>query len=156
MEEWKTITDFPDYEVSNQGRVRRIWKSGKKLRKFGISVGYYRLDLYNDAKPSMKLIHRLVAEAFIPNPENKPEVDHINRNRLDNRIENLRWSTSFENHENMDQPTNTGEKYITIGEYPRCLKTVSLSIPVNGKRIHKLFYTLEDAIEYRDQILSTA
>ena len=156
MEEWRTITDFPDYEVSNQGRVRRIWKSGKKLRKFSKSAGYNRVDLWKNAECNIKLVHRLVAEAFIPNPENKPEVDHINRKRSDNRIENLRWNTSFENHENMDNPTNTGEKYVTISEYKRCLKKVSLTIPVDGKRIHKLFYTLEDAIEYRDQILSTA
>lgn len=53
-------------------------------------------------KNQNKKIHRLVAEAFIPNPENKPTVAHINRNRIDNRVENLRWATTLEQSVNMD------------------------------------------------------
>ena len=64
----------------------------------GLGCGYLQVYLSGIRIP--QLVHRLVAEAFLPNPENKPCIDHINGNKLDNRVENLRWATQKENNNN--------------------------------------------------------
>ena len=103
-EVWKDIRLFDKYQVSSIGRVRN--KKTGKIRKILLSnKGYPFVSLYiriQDGKEIRRnyLIHRLVADAFIPNPDNKPEVDHINTIVTDNRIENLRWVTKKENSNN--------------------------------------------------------
>ena len=89
---WKSV-DGTDLEVSNEGNVRR---NGIELST-RINCGGYRVV---SRDKWMYYIHRLVATAFIPNPENKRCVDHINGDKLDNRLENLRWSTYVENGRN--------------------------------------------------------
>lgn len=85
--------------VSRDGEVF-VPKSGKNPAHY--TYGWKREDGYRTVQYQGKLylVHRLVAECFIPNPENKPEIDHINTNRSDNRVENLRWSTRGENQNN--------------------------------------------------------
>jgi hypothetical protein len=103
MEQWKDLSfiDIIDYEVSNTGLIRNKI-TGKLLElKLGKNESYYRVRLKNISKyRKYYLIHRLVAMAFIPNPENKPCVDHINTIGTDNRVENLRWVTHKENNNN--------------------------------------------------------
>lgn len=105
MEEiWKTIEDYPNYMVSNMGRVKAInWNrenKEKEIKPYTTYKGYLRLRLCKNGKSKQFQIHRLVAQAFIPNPENKPYIDHINTDRTDNRAENLRWVTNKENCNN--------------------------------------------------------
>lgn len=95
MENWKIINDYPNYEISNLGNVRNL--KNKKLLKFWISKGYHRIGLYGGKKQKIISVHRLVAQAFIPNLNNKPQINHINHVRNDNRIENLEWVTNLEN-----------------------------------------------------------
>ena len=100
MEEWRPVVGFEDYEVSNQGRVR---KGTLYLSITPQTCGYYRVPLRKDGKQYQKLIHRLVAEAFLE-PSEKPEVDHIDKNRLNNCVENLRWATRAEQNMNREYP----------------------------------------------------
>lgn len=101
MEEIRKLIEFePKYEVSNLGNVRNA--KTKRIRKLEIHEnGYLRVKLSKNYR-----VHRLVALTFIPNPENKEQVDHINGDKRDNRLENLRWVTGKENMANI----NTIEK----------------------------------------------
>ena len=101
---WKDIKDYPNYMVSNLGRVKSL--SNNKARKEKIlkqhknSNGYLFVALSKNGKIKCYRVHRLVAEAFLPNPDNKPCIDHINTNKIDNRVENLRWCSHKENINN--------------------------------------------------------
>lgn len=94
----KQIKDFPDYCICNDGTVYSIKKG--KLHKMVGSItpnGYKHIILCKDGQMFYRSVHRLVAQAFIPNPENKPYVNHINGVKDDNRVENLEWVTDSEN-----------------------------------------------------------
>lgn len=105
MAMWKLIPNFNNiYRVSSEGIVQsRRNKNGKTITKSWRNIalnnrnGYRFVVLYKDGKRHYLSVHRLVAEAFIPNPENKPQVNHINGNRADNRTKNLEWATAMEN-----------------------------------------------------------
>lgn len=89
------IPGYPGYEVSNYGRVKNS-KTDKILKPY-LTRGYLRVSLYNDSGRKCKLVHRLVAEAFIPNPQNKSDVNHINGCKTDANACNLEWATASEN-----------------------------------------------------------
>lgn len=98
MEEiWKDIEGFEGlYQVSNFGRIKRV-TTGRILKGDKNNDGYLRVKLYKNNTKSNKSIHRLVAEAFIPNPENKPQVNHVNEDKTNNSLDNLEWMTAKEN-----------------------------------------------------------
>ena len=97
-EEWKEIEGYEDYMISSFGNV---WsKRFPRCLKLNINTGYYIVCIYKNNIQKIFKVHRLVALNFIPNSEEKPMVDHINRDKLDNRINNLRWVTPTENNLN--------------------------------------------------------
>lgn len=109
-EEWKTITDFPKYEVSDHGNVR-VKETKYIMKPFTNEAGYLRISISNDVIKRKKFyIQRLVAIDFLPNPENKQTVNHINNNRMDNRLCNLEWATMYEQNNHKYKTNNTFEK----------------------------------------------
>lgn len=87
---WKPIEGFDGYMVSNHGRVNG---KRKMLKPSGGTTGYLHVTLFKNGERHTKLVHRLVADAFIPNPNNLPVVNHIDENRANNHVENLEWTT---------------------------------------------------------------
>lgn len=103
QEKWKSLDflGYPNYEVSTFGRIRNsTTKCILKLGKSGDRLIYYSKILYNKGTSKQFRINRLVALAFIPNPENKPCVDHIDGDCRNNKVDNLRWTTWKENINN--------------------------------------------------------
>ena len=100
IEEWRPIEGYEGlYEVSNTGQVRSLDKydsmnrflRGRILRLFTDGLGYLRAQLYSNSKRKSFLVHRLVAQAFIPNPDNLPQVNHRDENPSNDNVDNLEW-----------------------------------------------------------------
>lgn len=107
---WKPVKDYEDfYEVSNLGNIRTIeryvvlpthkyLKKQKQLTQFTDGRGYYHVKLYNgEGKPKSLTTHRVVASTFHQNPDNLPEINHKDSNKLNNREDNLEWCTKSDN-----------------------------------------------------------
>lgn len=102
---WKDIPGYEGmYQVSNLGRVKSLVRKGKTyeviLKQFSNGHGYLQVFLTRNSITKSYKVHRLVAQAFIPNPQNYRCIDHINTIRTDNRVENLRWVSHKENSAN--------------------------------------------------------
>lgn len=127
IEIWKPINGYEYYMISNFGRVKSlkrtiIRKDGKPLqfeerilRGSKDTKGYIQVELKMNGKRKLMFVHRLVAEAFIDNPQNKKQVNHKDGNKLNNRVENLEWVTCSENihhaWENGLNRPNHGERH---------------------------------------------
>lgn len=94
---WKDVVGYEGlYEVSNDGIVRKA-ETKKTLKVYAANNGYERVSLNRNAHNRIALVHRVVAEAFIPNEKSKPCVNHIDGNKKNNTVENLEWCTHSEN-----------------------------------------------------------
>ena len=149
-ENWKSIKGYSNYEVSDNGNVRNK-DTGRILKAEDNGYGYYRVSLYIGGKASKKRIHRLVADAFIDNPENKPHVDHIDNKPLNNHVSNLRFATNKENQQNskISKNNTSGVKGVC---YDKRSKKWRAQITIDGIRIHLgNFDNIEDAKQARVQ-----
>jgi hypothetical protein len=163
---WKDIPGYEGlYQVSNLGRVKSVDRcildtTGRKQtkpskmiaqRKRNHRYKYVSVNLYKDNKIKAHVVHRLVAQAFIPNPENKPQVNHIDENPENNRADNLEWVTAYENmHYNdlvrrinrkatkpvnaYDMQGNLVYSFGSMGEAEKCgFNRYAISANINGR-----------------------
>lgn len=96
LEQFNVIPTHPNYSISNTGRIMNS-RGREKVLNDHSKDGYLQVDLYNSGIRETKRVHRLVAEAFIPNPDHKPDVNHIDGNKRNNSADNLEWVTKSEN-----------------------------------------------------------
>ena len=148
MEQYRIIKGFENYSVSNLGNIKNN-KTDRILKPQINTHGYYQVCLCQDGKKFTKRIHKLVAEYFIANPFNKECVDHIDNNKLNNNIDNLRWASYQENSMNSKLNSNNTSKYKGIC-YSKLFNRWNAYITINGKMKNLgYFKNLEDAINAR-------
>ena len=168
-EEWRDVRGYEGlYQISNKGRIKSLERYVKNSRKGNRLIkekvlnptdnghGYKIIGLRYKGKRKNHYIHRLVAEAFVDNPNNKNYINHIDYDRGNNNADNLEWCTQKENiHysiERMSHPrkithTNTGEKYIH-----RIKKSGKYRVVIYHKH-YATIDTLEEAVKTRDRLI---
>tara|TARA_R110000868_G_C10561596_1_gene736940 strand:+ start:130 stop:648 length:519 start_codon:yes stop_codon:yes gene_type:complete len=165
----KEIKDFPGYFVTEDGKVCSAWKRRftrrccksyldynnlRQLKPILTHKGYYAVRFKKNGKQYTKTIHRLVAETYISNPNNLPQVNHIDENKINNFISNLEWCTNHQNaihskcrYEWKVENITTGEIHtiINLAEFCRCneIYASNLKLTLTGKiSQHKNFKLL--------------
>ena len=173
MEEWKDIKNYEGlYQVSNEGRVKSLTyrkcvngirtqsPANKMLKPSDNGNGYLIVGLTKEGKRQNHYVHRLVADAFIPNDKEMPEINHKDFNKKNNCVENLEWCTRIGNVKhsqcNCYKPHNVnsspfGYKYIG---WRKEKNRYRVNIKVCGISADRLFKRLEDAIKFRDGVIN--
>lgn len=147
----KEINNFPGYYIHEEGYVT---KNERKLATSLHRKGYIVVNLAKDKKNYSCKLHRLLAIAFIPNPDNLPVVDHINHNRQDNRLENLRWVDWNINAQNRIKPITNTTGEMNIVQLPDGYFEVQITR--NGTMVYRhREKTLEAATNARNKFLET-
>ena len=153
-EKWESINGYENYEISDHGNVKNI-TTNKILKPSIDSVGYYHVDLYKNKIKTTSRIHRLVAQAFLTNHDDKSCIDHHDRNKLNNHISNLRYATLSENGMNRSIGSNntSGTTGVNFSKDRNKWRAV---IKKDRNPIHLgYFETKEEAIEARSNAEET-
>jgi hypothetical protein len=143
------IKGFENYIIFEDGMIINFW-TGLEMKPYKNHDGYYQIKLSKNGKRKNFRLNRLLALAFIPNPENKPEVDHIDRNRNNNNLENLHWVTRLENLQNKGKYKNntSGNKNIMPFRNGWQFKKT-----INKKRYQKFSTDKQVVLDYKAQFL---
>lgn len=129
---WKILKENENYSINEKGEIKNNITKKKLSPSINKDSGYYQIDLWKNNKSRKHTLHRLVANNFIPNLENKPTVDHIDGNRLNNNISNLRWATYSEQN----------SRFNTFGVRSEKIKAIN----VNGEEL--IFNRIKDVAEH--------
>ena len=140
MEVWKDVVGYEGlYQVSNYGRLKRVFKNKKEHLLTGKKDkdGYIQVILSRNQKKKHCRLHRLVAETFIPNPNDKPVVNHKDKNVLNNTVDNLEWATVSENTKHGYETGRSVHgrsviQYTKNMEYVACWKSIEKAARVLG------------------------
>ena len=144
------IDGFP-YVIHPCGTILRIWDGyTKEIKPCKDTKGYMVVGVSKNGKSKKFLVHRLLALHFIPNPENKPCIDHINGIKHDNRLENLRWLT---NKENLNAFRSNPAQIITKGGIVKNGNSWRWRYQMSGKKKSKTMKSKEDLEKYRKEKL---
>ena len=143
------IIGYENYLIYDDGRVYSKYKN-RFLNPYQHNTKYLSAYLYNDKKKKSFSIHRLVALHYIPNPENKSQVDHEDRDRSNNNVNNLRWVTPLENQQNLGEykTNSSGVKNIS---YHKKRNDWRYTKNINKIKHDKFFKTFEEAVEYKKE-----
>ncbi len=138
---WKSVNGFANYEVSSFGRVRNA--TTERILKPGLNnTGYLNVRLYKNSKGKTHNIHKIVAQEFLENPFNLKCIDHIDGNRSNNNLDNLRHCTYTENNRNCTKRENTSSRFKGVAFRKRVNKWQAY-ININGRQKH-LGYFLDE------------
>lgn len=173
-EEWKVIDNFSNYSVSNYGRIKNNKTSYILKNHLLKQKGYMYIFLRSDSGKYYNLqVHRLVGKAFIPNPLNKPQINHIDYDKTNNYVGNLEWVSSLENTRySLERTilarigikrTDKARLNISKGHLKKDRELghhiyknhyhFSFSFQFKGNKVHKTFKTYNEALAYRDKYL---
>lgn len=119
--EWRIIDECPYYAISNTGLVKNLRTD--RILKYGNKKRYYTVALHADGRRMDRYVHRLVALAFLPNPNNLQYVNHLDHNIHNNNVENLEWCTSSENARHSYENNRRKEEYQTVRAHIQQLAT---------------------------------
>ena len=167
-EKWEILKEFPDYAISTFGRIKNL-KTRRILKTYVTKRKYEYILLARNGKQHNLQVHRLVAQTFIPNPLNKPCVNHLDYNPSNNNVNNLEWVTHSENCKYSSKNISLAlkGKSKTLEHKKATIKAMLKNnkkehyvyknnkyfifrIKRNGNDYNKTFKTLEEAIKYRD------
>ena len=155
------VKNYETYAVDINGNIKDL-RTGKLKKLYKNEQGYITIALLNENGYSTQQIHRLIAIHFIPNPDNLPEIDHINRIRDDNKIENLRWVNDYTQAVNKLWTNSKYKKYIYLEDLknkknpnPSWRIIIRNHLCKYRKRFSFCDYTYEEVVEFRNNILTT-
>ena len=140
-EEWRSINSYINYQVSNVGRVRNS-KTGRILKPNLASNGYFTVGLSKNGGVKTHAIHQLVAKEFLRNPNDKPCIDHIDGNKTNNSLDNLRLCSYSQNNRNSSKRENTSSIYKGVC-WDKSLGKWKAQIQINGGQNHLGLFTNE-------------
>ncbi len=148
------IPDYPNYQISENGEVYNK-TTGKEIKQYVDGCGYFAFKAYKNGVGKKLVIHRLLATLFINNPKNYELVDHINRNRQDNKLKNLRWCNRSQNGTNRGKNLNNKSGHTGI-YYHKQSNNWKAKLVKDGKTYTKYFeYTdegLQEAVKWRQEM----
>jgi hypothetical protein len=163
MEDWKRIgieSKRKYYEVSSRGRVRSVWKESGGQRMMAVSIvkpsGRQRVTIDRRSLVNTKqeyYVHRLIGMAFIPNPDNLPEIDHIDGNPTNNHVSNLRWADKKDQAANRKISTTNTSGVKGVSFLPKYSRWRVSWVDDGVLKTNSTFTTMEAAVEFRQEIV---